>query len=48
MMLNCVHEAAHSVYINHFYNGIVADTFLGDGLFGQIAPFPLRTELTTQ
>ena len=29
MGLNCVHEAAHSVYIKHVYNGTVAETFFG-------------------
>jgi hypothetical protein len=33
MGLNCVHEAAHSLYIKHVYNGAVADTLLGDDLF---------------
>jgi len=40
MMLNYVHEAAHSVYIKHVYNGIVADTFLGDKLFGAHRTIP--------
>jgi hypothetical protein len=34
MGINCVHEAAHSLYIKHVYNGVVAETFLGDALFG--------------
>ncbi len=34
MGLNCVHEAAHSLYVKHVYNGAVAETFLGDALFG--------------
>jgi len=34
MGLNCVHEAAHSLYVKHVYNGTVAETFLGDALFG--------------
>ncbi len=29
MGLNCVHEAAHSLYIKHVYNGKVAETFFG-------------------
>jgi hypothetical protein len=33
MGINCVHEAAHSLYINHLYNVTVAETFLGDDLF---------------
>jgi len=32
MGLNCVHEAAHPMYIKHVYNGAVAETFLGDAL----------------
>ena len=35
MGLNNVHEAAHSLYIKHVYNGAVADTFLGDDLLGR-------------
>ena len=34
MGLNCVHGSAHSVYLKHVYNKIVAKTFLGDNLFG--------------
>jgi len=34
MWLNCVHEAAHSLYVKHVYNGTVAEIFLGDALFG--------------
>jgi len=34
MGLKCIHEAAHSLYIKHVYNGTVAETFLGDALFG--------------
>ena len=34
MGLNCVHEAAHSLYVKHVYNGAVAEIFLGDALFG--------------
>ncbi len=34
MGLNCVHEAEHSLYVKHVYNGAVAETFLGDALFG--------------
>ena len=34
MGLKCVHEAAHSLYIKYVYNGTVADTFLGDDVFG--------------
>jgi hypothetical protein len=33
MGINYVHEAAHSLYIYHVCNGVVADTFLGDDLF---------------
>jgi hypothetical protein len=40
MGLNCVHEATHSLYINHVYNGVVADTFLGDDLFGTDITIP--------
>ena len=29
MGLNCVHEAAHPVYVKHVYNGTVAETFFG-------------------
>jgi hypothetical protein len=34
MGLNCMHEAAHSLYVKHVYNGAIAETFLGDALFG--------------
>jgi hypothetical protein len=27
--LNCVHEAAHSLYVKHVFNGAVAETFFG-------------------
>ena len=42
MMLNYVHETAHSVYIKHVYNGTVADTFLGDELFGADRTIPIE------
>ncbi len=34
MGLNYVHEASHAVYLKHVYNNTVAETFLGDELFG--------------
>ena len=34
MGLNYVHEAANSLYIKHVYNGAMANTYLGDELFG--------------
>ena len=42
MMLYYVHEATHSVYIKHVYNGAVADTFLGDELFGADRTIPIE------
>ncbi len=42
MGLNCVHEAAHSVYVKHVYNGTVAETFLGDKLFGADRTIPVE------
>ncbi len=42
MGLNCVHEAAHSVYVKHVYNGTVAETFLGDELFGSDRTIPIE------
>jgi hypothetical protein len=42
MMINCVHEAAHSIYIKHVYNGTVADTFLGDELLGADCTIPIE------
>jgi len=42
MGLNCVHEATHSLYIKHVYNGAVADTFLGDDLFGADRAIPVE------
>jgi hypothetical protein len=41
-MLNYVHETTHSVYIKHVYNGIVADTFLGDEIFGANRTIPIE------
>ena len=40
MGLNCVPESAHSVYLKHAYNGRVAETFLGDDLFGADRTIP--------
>ncbi len=34
MGLNHVHEASHAVYLKHVFNNTVAETFLGDELFG--------------
>ncbi len=49
MGLNCVHEAAHSLYVKHVYNGAVAETFLGAMLYlGQIGLFQWKRGLTTQ
>ena len=42
MGLNYVHEATHSVYIKHVYNGTVADTFLGDEVFGEDRTIPIE------
>jgi hypothetical protein len=42
MGLNCVHESAHSVYRKHVYNGTVAETFLGDNLFGADRTIPIE------
>ena len=42
MGINCVHEAAHSVYVKHVYNGTVAETFLGDELFGADRTIPVE------
>jgi hypothetical protein len=42
MGLNCVHESAHSVYLKHVYNGTVAETFLGDNLFGTDRTIPIE------
>jgi hypothetical protein len=40
--LNCVHEAAHSLYVKHVYNGAVAETFLGDALFRADRTIPVE------
>ncbi len=45
--LNCVHEAAHSVYVNRVYNGTVAETFLGDELFGADRTNPIEDRKDT-
>jgi hypothetical protein len=42
MGLNCVHEAAHSLYVKHVYNGAVAETFVGDALFGADRTIPVE------
>jgi hypothetical protein len=42
MGLNCVHLAGHSLYVKHVYNGAVAETFLGDALFGADRTIPLE------
>jgi hypothetical protein len=42
MGLNCVHEAAHSLYVKHVYNGVVAENFLGDALFGADKTIPVE------
>ena len=42
MGINCVHEAAHSVYVKHGYNGTVPETFLGDELFGADRTIPVE------
>ena len=41
MGLNCVHEAAHSLYVKHVYNGAVAENFLGDALFAADRTIPV-------
>ena len=40
--LICVHEATHSLYIKHVYNGVVAETYLGDALFGADKRIPVE------
>jgi len=42
MGINSVHEAAHSLYIKHVYNGEAANTFLGDALFGADKTIPIE------
>ena len=42
MGLNCVHEAAHSLYVEHFYDGAILETFLGDALFGVDRTIPVE------
>jgi hypothetical protein len=42
MMLNYVHETTHPFYIKHVYNGTVADSFLGDELFGEDRTIPIE------
>ena len=43
MMLNYVHEAAHSVYINMFTMGQLRIISWVMKCLGKFAPFPLRT-----
>ena len=42
MGLNHVHEASHAVYLKHVYNNTVAETFLGDELFGADRTVPVE------
>ncbi len=42
MGLNHVHEASHAVYLKHVYNNTVAETFLGDELFGANMTVPVE------
>ncbi len=42
MSLNYVHEAAHAVYLKHVYKKTVAETFLGDELFGADRTIPIE------
>jgi hypothetical protein len=48
MGLNCVHEVAHSLYIKHVYIGAVAETFLGDALFGADKTIPVEERVDRQ
>ena len=43
-----MHEAAHSLYVKHVYNGAVAETFWGDALLGQIVLLQWKRGLTAQ
>jgi hypothetical protein len=45
MGLNYVHEAAHAVYLKHVYNNTVAETFLGDELFGANRTIPIEDKV---
>ncbi len=47
MGLNCVHEAAHSVYVKHVYNGKVAETFLSDEVFGAYRTISIEDRVDT-
>jgi hypothetical protein len=42
MGLNCVHEAAHALYIKHVYNETVAETFTCDPLVGAARTIPIE------
>jgi hypothetical protein len=42
MGLNYVHEASHAVYLKQVYNNTVAETFLGDELFGADRTVPVE------
>ncbi len=42
MGLNYAHESTHSVYLKHVNNGTIADTFLGDNLFGADHTIPIQ------
>ncbi len=45
MGLNYVHEASHAVYLKHVYNNTVAETFLGDELFGADRTDPVEDKV---
>ncbi len=45
MGLKCVNESTHSVYLKHVYNETVADTFLGDDLFGADRTIPIEDKV---
>ena len=46
MALNRLHESAHELYLRHIYSPSVADTFIGDDLFGadRTLPIPDRVD----
>jgi hypothetical protein len=47
MGLNCVHEATHSLYVKHVYNGADAETFWGDALFGADRTIPVEERVVS-
>ena len=47
VMLNHVHESAHTLYVRHIYGHSVAESFVGDDLFGSDRSLPVEDRVDT-